>query len=103
MVLMGYRCTKQGHETIAQELIDGALIAVHLVERQFEETVQQGVHRLRPNVLCQSSRISQIAEQHRNLFAFAFESTAGGENLLSKMLRGIGKWCRLVLCKWRRG
>ena len=89
---MGNWRAEEGHKTIAQELVDGAFIAVHSVERQGEEAVEQRVHRLRSQPFSQGSGVGQIAEQHRDLLAFALQGTAGGQNLLSEVRWGVGEW-----------
>jgi hypothetical protein len=39
MVLMGNGCTEQGHKAVAQELIDGAFIAVHGIKGVGKELI----------------------------------------------------------------
>ena len=47
--------------------------------------------RLRVEVLNQLGRVLDIGKQHRHLFAFAFQGTAGGEDLLGEIRWGIGQ------------
>ena len=42
VVFMGQRGTKQGHKAITEKLIDRALIAVHLVQRQGKNLAGDG-------------------------------------------------------------
>src|SRR6266581_3737217 len=102
MVFMRQRGTKQRHKTVAEELVDGAFIAVHGVECQGEEAVQQGVDVFWTKALGQSSGVRQVAEQHRHLFAFALQSTAGGEDFLSEVRWGVGERLAFLRAgRWR--
>jgi len=53
---------KQCHETIAEELIDPPLVAVHEGEKEFEETVHQPMHLLRAQPFRQARETDDIAE-----------------------------------------
>jgi hypothetical protein len=44
MILMGDRGTEQRHKAITEELINGPFIPMYLIEGEFEEPVQQGMH-----------------------------------------------------------
>ena len=46
VILMGHRRAEEGHEAVAKELIDRALVAVDLTERELEEAVEHAVHGL---------------------------------------------------------
>jgi hypothetical protein len=94
MILIRNWRTKQRHEPIAQELIDRALIPVHFGQGQFKKSVQQGVHVFRPYARCQGGGIGEVAEQHRDLFPFAFEGTTGRQNLLRQVRWRVGNGCR---------
>src|SRR2546428_743737 len=100
---MGNRCPEQRHEAITEELIDGALVAMHFVERYFKKAIEEGVHCLRSDTLRNGSGVHQVTEQYRHLFAFAFEGTPGGQNFLGKVFRGIGQWFSFVVQGWSRG
>jgi hypothetical protein len=52
VVLVGHGCPEEGHEAIAEELIDRALVAMDLAERKLEETVQEvGIIKFRSIIL----------------------------------------------------
>ena len=56
------RHAEQGHEAVAEELVDRAAVAMHLGQRQLEEAVQQRVHGLGAQALGEprwSSTMSQ--------------------------------------------
>jgi hypothetical protein len=59
-------------------LVDGALQAVHSVERQIEEAVEHGMHMVWTKVCRHGRGIGEIAEEHGDLLAFALEDAAGG-------------------------
>ena len=91
MVFVGYGCPKQRHKAIAQKLVDGTFIAMDLVQCQFKESVQEGVHVFGTDAFSDGSGIGEITKEHRHLFAFAFEGAPGGQNSFGKVLGGIGK------------
>ena len=86
MIFVGNRSAKQGHKAVAEELVDGAFIPVHRLQRQGEEAVQQGVHVVWTQAFGHSGRVGQIAEAHRHLFTLTFQSAAGVENFFGQML-----------------
>jgi hypothetical protein len=53
VVFVGDGGPEQGHESVSEELVDGALVAVDLPKGQLEEPVEQQVHGLRPQPLGQ--------------------------------------------------
>jgi hypothetical protein len=69
MVLVGDRRPEDGHEAVAQELVDRPLVAVDLGEGELEEAVEQQVHRLRPQPLGERRRPHEVAEDDRDLLA----------------------------------
>jgi hypothetical protein len=51
----------------------------------------------------QFGRALEVGKQHRHLFAFAFQGTAGGENLLREIGRGVGEWHLWRRLRWGGG
>src|SRR5712691_5084660 len=98
MVLVGHWRPKQRHKTVAEKLIDRALVAVHFAERQLKKGMEQSVHGLRPQTLRQGRGVRQIAEEHRDLFALAGERCSGGENFFGQITRRVRQW-RSLLCR----
>src|SRR5215831_8739069 len=101
MILMGDRSTEERHKPITEELIDGAFVPMHLTESEFEEPVQQGMHVLGSDTLRDGSGIGKIAEQHRHLFPFAFQSTSQGQNFLGKVFGCVGKRLAFMFGGWK--
>src|SRR2546425_12927708 len=101
MILMSDGCSEQRHKPIAQKLIDSTFIAVHGIERQCEEAIQQGMHVFGTKTFGNRGGIGKIAEEYGDLFPFAFEGTPGGQNLLGKVFWGIGQWFSFVVQGWR--
>ena len=97
---------EQRHEAVAQKLIDGALVVVDLGQRQLEEPLEHGVHRLRTYALRQGGRVGDVAEQHRDLLALALHRALGGEDLFGEVARCIalrrGELRRFLLTRRRR-
>ena len=116
MILMGDRGTKQRHETIAQELIDIAFVAMDSIKGELEELVQEVVHGLCAELLGNTRRVRHIAEQYRNLLAFSLQGGTGREYFLDQMRRGVHvriarpglrrnryrrrrRWCGIILVR----
>jgi hypothetical protein len=85
MVLMGNGGAEQGHKAIAEELVDGPLVAVHLAQGQVEELIEQRVHGLRAQALGQSRGVGQVAEEYGDLLALAFKGGTGGKDFFSQV------------------
>src|SRR5262249_20140236 len=60
VVLIGNGGAKQGHKTVTEKLIDGALIAVHLVQGELKEAVEERVHGLGPQARSQGGRVGNV-------------------------------------------
>ena len=76
MIFVSDGCTKQGHETIAQELIERTLVAVYDSQREFKKTVQNSMHRLGADALGEGGRPDEIAEQDSYLLTLALHGGA---------------------------
>ena len=100
MVLMRQR-RKQGHDTITHDLVDGAFIAMHRLHHAFQHRVEELPGFFRIAVGQQLHGTSQVREQHGDVFAFAFERTTGGQNLLGQVLRCIGQGGAFLLSQER--
>ncbi len=99
MVFMGNGGAKQGHKAITQELVDGALVAVHLAQGQLEELVEQRVHSFWPQAFGQGCVVGQVAEEHRDLLTLACERGAGSKNFFGQVSGGVGeRYAFLGLC-----
>ena len=91
MVLMGQGGTEQGHDTIAHDLIDRALIAMHGRHHALQDGVEELPGLLRVAIGQQFHRALEVGKQHRDLLALAFQGTAGRENLLRKIGGRVGQ------------
>ena len=89
MILVRQRRAEQRHEAIAEELIDRALVAVHLGQRRFEERTEDRVHALGTRALGHLGRIGDVAEQHRDRLALAFEGAARAQDFLGQVSRCV--------------
>jgi hypothetical protein len=90
VVLMGDGRAEQRHEPVAEELIDGTLVAVNLAEHQLEGTVHESVDVLGIEPFGQRGEAGDVDEEHGDEFALTFERGPRGEDLLSQVLRGVG-------------
>ena len=76
MILMGQRGAKQGHNAVAQHLIDRALIAVDGVHHAVQGRIEQLPGVLGVAVRQEFHRAFEVGKQHGDLLALAFEGGA---------------------------
>src|SRR5438105_2106996 len=91
-IFVGERCAEQGHDPVARVLIDRPLEAVHLRRNMLEAAIDEVVHVLGIELLGEGGETRHIGEQYRDLFAFPFQGTAGGEDFLGQVLGRVGQW-----------
>ena len=91
VVLMRHRRPKQGHNAIAQHLVHGAFVAVHGLHHQVQGRVEEVPGRFRVEAGNQLRRAFDIGKQHGDLLALAFQGSAGSEDFLREMRRGVGE------------
>ena len=91
VILVGKRGAKEGHEAVTQELINGPFVTMDRAEGQLEELVQDGMHDLWPKLCSQARRVGQITKEYGDLFPLTFQGTAGGEDFLREIGRGVGE------------
>ena len=72
MVFMRDGGAKQGHDAVAQHLIDGALEAVYRVHHALQGRVQQLLSDFRVKAADDLRRVLEVRKEHRHLLAFAF-------------------------------
>ena len=89
MVFIGERRAEDRHEAIAQELIHGALEAMHFGQRTRKEIREQGMHRFGAERTRERGRVHHIAEQYRDLFLLTAQGVSIGEDLLREMGWGV--------------
>ena len=105
MVLMGEGRPEEGHDPVAHDLVDGALVAVDGLHHPFEDGIEELPRVLGVTVGEQLHRALEVGEEHRDLLALAFEGGLGRENLLGEVLGRVAlRWaesrarhCRLGL------
>ena len=85
MVIQCNRCTEQRHETVPQKLVDRAFVAMHRFQCEIEQGVQDVIHALGTQTLCQGRGISDVAEEHRHLLALALERATVLEDAVRQM------------------
>src|SRR6516164_6551606 len=102
MILVTDGCSKERHEAITQELIDGPLIAMYLVECYLKKAIEERVHGFRSDALRNGSGIGKVAEQYSDLFPFPLQSASRGQNFLGKVFGGVGQGFAFVVWVSRR-
>ena len=69
IVLVGHRRAEDGHDVVADVLVDGAAVALDLPAEAHERTVHERLHRLRVHPLGEGRVAGQVGEQDRDLAA----------------------------------
>ena len=90
VIFVSQRRTEQRHDAVAHDLIDCSLIAMHCFHHVFEDWIKKFPRLFRITVGEQFHRAFHVSEQHRDLFALAFESALGDQNFFGEMLGSVG-------------
>ena len=85
VVFVGHWRPEQGHDAVAQYLVDRALVAMHGVHHAVQGGIQEPLGGFGVEVGDELGRPFQVGKQHRDLLALAFQRTPGGEDLLGQM------------------
>ena len=103
MILVGERGAKERHDPVAHDLIHRAFVAVDGFHHVFEDGVEDLARLLGIAVSEQLHRALEVGEQHRDLFALAFQRGLRGKDAFCEMLRGVGVRRRETRGRgWRR-
>src|SRR6266542_2806185 len=89
MILMRQRRTKEGHNSVAQNMIHRAFVPMHFFHHVLDHSLKKFARFFGITVGEQLHRAFHIGKQHRDLLALAFERALGDENLFSEMLRSV--------------
>ena len=73
MILVCDGGAKQRHDAVAQELVDRALVAMHLAQHQLQRPAHDRVHLLGVQALGQRGGAHHVHEEHRDQLALALE------------------------------
>jgi len=95
-VLERDRGAEEREDPIAEELVHGALVAVHFLEHEPEGAIHERVHLLGPEAFGERRRVAKVREEHGDVLALAFEGATAGEDALGQMLRCVGAGHALV-------
>ena len=90
MILVGQRRAEEGHDAVAHDLVDGALVVMDRLHHAFEHGIEEFPRLLGVAVRQQLHGALQVGEEHRDLLALAFQRRLGGEDLLGEVLGGVG-------------
>ena len=89
-VLDRERRPEERHDAVAEELVHRSLVPVHLLEDELERTVHEGMHLLGVEALGERRRICEVAEEDRDVLAFAFERASRLEDPLRQVPGRVG-------------
>jgi hypothetical protein len=85
VILVGNGGAKQGHNAIAEHLVHRALEAVHGVHHQAQGGVQELLGGFGIQALNELGGVLDVGKEDGDLFAFACQGGARGEDLVSEM------------------
>jgi hypothetical protein len=100
MVFMGNGGAKQGHNAVAEHLVDGTLEAVHGVHHAMDGGVEELLGGFGVEATNQLSGVFDIGKQHGDLLAFTGEGGASSQNLVGEIGWRVGQ--RGTVWGWRR-
>jgi hypothetical protein len=89
VVLVREGRAEEGHDPVAHDLVDGALVVMHGLHHSLEDGVQELPGIFGIAVGEQLHRALQVREQDGDLFALAFERGLRGQDLLGQVLGGV--------------
>ena len=72
MILVRDRCTEKRHDSVAQNFIDGALVAMDRTHHRFDSGIKNTMRVFRVGALNKLERSTYVGKQNRYLLAFAF-------------------------------
>src|SRR5262249_38895213 len=94
VVLMADRRPEERHDSVAHDLVDGALVVVDRLHHPLKHGVEELAGLFGIPVSQQLHRALQIGEEHRDLLSLPLERALRGEDLLGEVLGGVGLRCR---------
>src|SRR5262249_9098925 len=100
VVLVGDRRAEQGHDPIAHDLVDGALVAMHCLHHPFEHGIEKLPRFLRVAVGEQLHGTLEVGKEYSDLLALTFNGRLGVDDALGEVLRGVALGRRDT---WSRG
>jgi hypothetical protein len=90
MVLVGNGRSKERHDAVAGELVDGALPAVDGIPHELEGAVHDDMELFRVERAGQLGRALDVHEEDRDLLARAAQRAPFLQDALGEVVRGVG-------------
>ena len=90
VVLVGDRRAEQGHDAVAHDLVDGALVAVDGLHHPLEDRIEQLARLFGVTVGQQFHRALEVGEENGHLLPLALERRLRREDLLGEVLGRVG-------------
>ena len=90
VVLAGDRRAEEGHDAVAHDLVDRALVPVHRLHHPLQHRVEQGARVLGIAVGEKLERALEICEQHGDLLALPGQRFARAQDLAGEVRGGVG-------------
>jgi hypothetical protein len=109
VILVRNRRAKEGHDAVAEILVDRPLEAVHALRQDFEEAIENAVPFFGVELFGELHRAGDVREEHGDVLALSFERRARLQDPIRQVLRGVAACIPLRLRHrsrgpdWRRG
>src|SRR5262245_26050272 len=87
---MSDRSAEEGHDAVAHDLVDRALVVMDRLHHSFEYRVEQTACLLGISVGEQFHRRLEVGEEDGDVLAFSFEGSLRGQDPLGKVPRRVG-------------
>ena len=99
VVFVGNGRAKQGHDAVAEHLVDRALEAVHGVHHAVDGRIEELLGGFGIEAADEFRRVLEVGKEHGDLLALAFEGGTGRDNFLGEVRGGVGprpdvRWAR---------
>jgi hypothetical protein len=85
--------TEERHDAVARVLVDRSFEPMHAFGQHFEESIENLMPNLGIDCIRELERTLQVYEQHRELFALAFDCRATAQDLVCEMMGCVVLWC----------
>jgi hypothetical protein len=90
VVFVGNGGAKQGHDAIAEHLVDGALEAVHGVHHAVDGRIEELLGGFGIETTDEFRRVLEIGKEHGDLLTLTCQGGTGRQNFLGQVRGGIG-------------
>ena len=93
VIFMRQRRAEQRHDAVAQNLIDGAFVAVHCIHHDMQDRIEILAHLFGIELFHHAGRTADVGEQYGHVFALPFDEASRRQNFFRQVLGNHGLAC----------